>query len=126
MDNIQLQLMLEEAYKKTFLDKIEFLFEKEREYKKSEFYRKTKLSLVDLYQNFESYKAKSRDLADEFNDFIEGVDTNAIINLIEEFIEKASENQPIVDTLNSIIENFNYEKISEIATQVQEELNKIK
>ncbi len=126
MDNIQLQLMLEEAYKKTFLDKIEFLFEKEREYKKSEFYRKTKLSLVDLYQNFETYKARSRNLADEFNDFIEGIDTDSIINFIDEFIGKASENKPIVDTLNSIIENFNYEKISEIATQIQEELSKIK
>lgn len=126
MDNIQLQLILEEAYQKTFLDKIEFLLGKEKDYKKSDFFKYTKITLVDLYQKFEVYKSRSRNLADELNDFVEGIDIDRIINFIQEFIAKAEENKPIVDTINSIIENFNYEKISEIATQVQEELSKIK
>ena len=125
MDNIQLQLVLEEAYKRTFLDKIEYLADQDKEYKKSEFYKKTRIPLFELYQNFDKYKSKGLDLAKEFNDFVEGIDLDNVIELIKEFIEKLEKDEKIVDVLNNLIENFNYEKISEIATVVQEELNKI-
>jgi predicted transcriptional regulator len=126
MDNIQLQLILDEAYSKTFLDKIEFLLEKEKDYKKSEFFRLTKIPLLALYEKFDGYKTRQKNIADEFNDFIYGIDNDLVVQKISEFIEVAEKDKKIVQTLNEIIENFNYEKISEIAEQVQKELNKIK
>lgn len=126
MDNIQLQLILDEAYKKTFLDKIEFLLENEKDYKKSEFFRITKIPLLTLYEKFDIYRSKNRNIADEFNDFIYGIDTEAVVQKISELIDLAEKDKKIVDTLNNIIENFNYEKISEIADKVQGELNKLK
>ena len=125
MNNIQLQLVLEEAYKRTFLDKIEYLTDQDKDYKKSEFYKKTKIPLLELYKNFDAYKSKGLDLAKEFNDFVEGINLDNVMELIKEFIEKLEKDEKIVDVLNNLVENFNYEKISDIATMVQEELNKI-
>jgi hypothetical protein len=126
MDNIQLQLILEEAYENTFLDRMEFIFEKESEYIKSEFFKKTKISLLDLYEKFESYKTKKLDIIDEFNSFIERLDMDLVVSKISEFLEQAEKDKKIVDVLNDLMDNFSVDKISEYATQIQEELTKVK
>jgi hypothetical protein len=126
MDNLELQLILEDAYKKTFLDKIEFLVEHDREYKKSEFFKLTKIPLLTLYEKFDQYKTKSITIVDEFIEFIQSIDTDMVAEKVADFITSAEQNKKIVDTINDIIENFNYEKITKIAAEVQEELNKLK
>jgi len=126
MDNIQLQLVLEEAYENTFLDRMEFIFEKESEYSKSEFFKKTKISLLDLYEKFESYKTKKLGIIDEFNSFIERLDMDLVVSKISEFLEQAEKDKKIVDVLNDLMDNFSVDKISEYATQIQEELTKVK
>jgi len=125
MDNIQLQLILDEAYTKTFLEKIEFLVENDKNYKKSEFFKNTKIPLLELYKNFEQYKNSQNDLIDEFNDFIEGINIDIVIEKIREFINKVEDDETIVEKLNDFIDNFNVEKVSEYATQIKEELNKV-
>jgi len=125
MDNIQLQLILDEAYKKTFLDTIEFLIEHDKDYKKSEFFKNSKISILELYKNFELYKNSKTAIVDEFNDFIEGINTDIIINKIKEFINNIEDDQTLVEKLNEFIDNFNIEKVGEYATQIKEELNKV-
>lgn len=125
MDNIQLQMILEDAYKRTFLDKIEFLIEQDKDYKKSDFFKKTKIPLLELYKSFDAYKSKGLDLAKEFNDFIEGINVDNVIELLKEFIEALEQDKKISEVINDIIENFNYEKISDIATMIQEEMQKL-
>lgn len=124
MNNIQLQTILNSAYKKTFLDKIEYLMENEKDYKRSEFFKNTKIPLLTLYEKFDIYQSKGFNIIDEFNDFVEGLDMNMVAEKLSDFIDAAEKNKKIVDTINDLINNFNYEKISEIATEIQEELNK--
>lgn len=126
MDTLELQLILDEAYQKSFLDKIEFLTEKDKEYKRSDFFKLTKIPLLTLYEKFDMYKTRKKGLADEFAEFIAQIDTEQVTEKIAEFIESAEENKKIVETLNDIIENFNYQKIIDVAAEVQEELNKLK
>lgn len=126
MDALELQLILDEAYQKSFLDKIEFLTEKDKEYKRSDFFKFTKIPLLTLYEKFDMYKTRKTGLADEFAEFIAQIDTEQVTEKIAEFIESAEQNKKIVETLNDIIENFNYQKIIDVAAEVQEELNKLK
>lgn len=126
MKNFEIQRALEEGYEKSFLEKIEFIIEKEKEYKKSEFFKNTKISFTTLYEKFEMYQSRNTDIIDEFNKFIQDLDIDMIVEKVSEFLEKAEKDKKIVDVLNDLIDNFNVEKISEYATKIQEELTKVK
>lgn len=129
MTKLEIQLLLEKAAEETFLDAIELITSKEKEYSRSEFYKKCKIPLSILFEKFIGYHAllqKQESFSDKINDFIRALDTDAIVNFIEEFIEEAEKRQPIVDLLNELVENFNYEKISEQNKELADIINKLK
>ena len=126
MKNFEIQMTLEEAYEKPFLEKVEFIIEKEKDYKKSEFFKNTKISFATLYEKFEMYQSRNTDIIDEFNKFVQDLDIDIIVQKVSEFLEKAEKDKKIVDVLNDLIDNFNVDRISEYATKIQEELTKVK
>jgi hypothetical protein len=126
MDNIQLQQILQKAYEETFLSRMELLVESDKEYKKSDFFKNTKISLFDLYNQYETYLANKNMIIDEFNAFIEKLDTEIVVQKISEFLTDIEKDKKIVEILNDIIEYFSTEKVSEYATMIQEAIDKIK
>jgi hypothetical protein len=126
MDNIQLQLVLQRAYDKSFLDKIEFLIEQEKEYKRSEFFKLSRIPLLTLYEKFDQYTRSRELVVDQFNAFVEGIDSEGVVKKLGDILEKIEEEKRIVDILNDLVENFNVEKVSEYATQIQEAAKSLK
>lgn len=126
MTNIQIQKILNEALNKSFLDKILFLTEQEREYKKSDFFKTTKIPLLTLHEKYEMYKMKNNQVIEEFNNFIKEIDVDLVTGKLEELVLNLEKNKTIVNMVNDFIENFNYEKVNEYAIQIQEEMNKLK
>jgi len=102
-------MMLEKAYKETFLDKILFLKEQEIQYKKSSFFKQTKISLMELYKNFDIYTTQKLGLTYKLGEEV-------II-----FLQKIVEDERFEGFLNKIIESFDFE----IIKKQSEELDKV-
>jgi hypothetical protein len=79
MDNLQLQNLLDDLYNESFLDSIEIIYEKESLYKKSNFYKQTKISLAQLYEKYFQYRMLNYSMQEKFNDFIAEIDTKKMI-----------------------------------------------
>lgn len=126
MDNILLQQILQKAYNETFLSRMELLVESDKDYRKSEFFKNTKISLFDLYSQYETYLANKNMIIDEFNAFVEKLDTEILVQKLSQFLEDIEKDKKIVEILNDIIEYFSTEKVSEYASLIQEAVDKIK
>jgi hypothetical protein len=79
MDNLELQILLDELYTESFLDSIQIIYEKESEYKKSSFYKQTKITLIQLYEKYFQYRMLNYSMQEKFNDFIKEIDAKQII-----------------------------------------------
>lgn len=126
MSITELHILLEEVYELPFLLKIEKLFEKEKEYKKSDFYKKYKIPITTLYEKFELSYQGERKLADQINQVIEETDTDFLIEKVEEFIEKFGSNDKVVDFLNNLLEKLDISHLEKLAEQFQEGIDKYK
>jgi type I restriction-modification system DNA methylase subunit len=126
MDNIQLQLVLQKAYNKSFLDKIEYLIEQEKEYKRSEFFKLARIPLLTLYEKYDQYTRSREFIADQFNEFVDAIDSENVVKKLGDILEEIEKEKRIVDILNDLVENFNVEKVSEYATQIQEAAKSLK
>jgi hypothetical protein len=80
MDNLELQMLLDELYTESFLESIEMIYEKESEYKKSSFYKQTKIPLIQLYEKYFQYRMLNYSMQEKFNDFIKEIDAKQIID----------------------------------------------
>lgn len=121
MTNLQIQMMLEKAYKETFLDKILFLKEQEIQYKKSSFFKQTKISLMELYKNFDIYTTQKLGLTYKLEDFINNTDFDKLGEEVIIFLQKIVEDERFEGFLNKIIESFDFE----IIKKQSEELDKV-
>jgi hypothetical protein len=114
-------MMLEKAYKETFLDKILFLKEQEIQYKKSSFFKQTKISLMELYKNFDIYTTQKLGLTYKLEDFINNTDFDKLGEEVIIFLQKIVEDERFEGFLNKIIESFDFE----IIKKQSEELDKV-
>lgn len=126
MSITELHILLEEVYELPFLLKIEKLFEKEKEYKKSDFYKKYKIPIITLYEKFELSYRGERKLADQLNQVIEETDTELLIQKIEEFLDKMGSSEKLIDLLNSLLEKLDISNLEKLADQFQEGIEKLK
>ncbi|MFW6029392.1 MAG: hypothetical protein ACOCRO_03980, partial [Halanaerobiales bacterium] len=88
MTNLEIQTMLERAYNSTFLDSIEFLSKREKQYKKSDFYKQTKIPLFTLYEKYFAYHTAKLELVDQLNEVFVNFDTEYAVEKIEQFIDE--------------------------------------
>jgi hypothetical protein len=121
MTNLQIQIMLEKAYKENFLDKILFLKEQETQYKKSSFFKQTKISLMELYKNFDIYTTQKLGLTYKIEDFINGTDFDKLGDEIISLLQNIVEDERFEGFLNKVIESFDFE----IIKKQSEELDKV-
>jgi hypothetical protein len=79
MDNLTLQILLDDLYNESFLNSIEIIYEKELEYKKSSFYKQTKIPLIQLYEKYFQYRTLQYSMQEKLNDFIKRIDIKQMI-----------------------------------------------
>ena len=122
MTKLEIQLLLEQAYESTFLDSIELLKNKNKDYKKSNFYKETRIPLAQLYQSFFAYQKTNMDIADKINHYLNNIDTDIIVNKMTDFIE----NDKVKEIINVIIEKFDFEKLMEASEELNKSIQNLK
>ena len=70
MTKLQIRELLEKAYGAQFLDSVELLLESNKDYVKSEFYKNTRIPLVELYKNYALHRQSTNDLLAQIDKFI--------------------------------------------------------
>jgi hypothetical protein len=80
MNNLDIQSLLNELYDKPFLELIEALSQKESEYKKTSFYKQTKIPLALLFEKYLQHKTLQYSLKEQVKDFIEEVDFENVLD----------------------------------------------
>lgn len=126
MTNIELMALLEEAYEKSFLDAIEFLFQQSREYKRSSFFKTTHIPLEVLFEKYFSWKKASYNMVDDLFDSILNVNTEELVTKIGDLIEKASENGKISEFFTKILEQFDPETLEKYSKEFNETVQSLK
>ena len=104
MNNQELELKIKEILSnKNFFDMVESVIEFEKEYKTTDFFKKTKLSLLDVVKNAKVYYAfQLEDIKDKIQDFIDGLDFTNIHSLLGQLGEIYT--QENTETLNILKE----------------------
>jgi len=126
MQLLDIQIMLDEAYSKGFLMAIDFLMDNEKEYMKSEFYKKSKISILKLYETFVVYTQQKYDWIDRLNQMIAALDEGLVESKIQEIILKLKNNDSVKELFKALGEQFDVAKLLEQNKELEEFLKKIK
>jgi predicted transcriptional regulator len=81
MNEIRLLEVLEKIYSLSFLESILEIQKEEANYKKSNFFKQTKIPLSTLYEKFFIYKNSRYGFDQKINDFITNIDVNKLTDL---------------------------------------------
>lgn len=122
----EIQMLLEKANSDSFLGSIIVLKEKEKEYKKSEFYRISKIPLLVLYQNYAMYAQNKQGMASKIDDIINNIDGEIVVNKIEDILEQLGGSEKVVKLLDSILENFNVDSILKQGEEFKDAVSTLK
>lgn len=125
MTNNEIKILLEELEGLDFLPLMEKIFEEEREYKKSLFFKKTRISLSQLFRDFTSWKRNQTSL---FKKIIKEIEENedVILERIHSIIDKANSDPDIVGGIQNLIGDFNLEELEEYTQELKGEIENLK
>ena len=104
MNNQELELKIKEILSiENFFDMMESVFAFEKEYKATEFYKKTKMSLIEVMKESKIwYALQLKDIGNKIQSLINDLDLSNINNILEQLGDVYSqENQETLDILNS-------------------------
>lgn len=126
MTKFELQELLQEASKMDFLGSIELIHSKEKEYKKSEIFKKTSIPLMVLYKEFYMWQKSQTNFFDLFQEFITDFDFEKVSNRILELLNYLNEKPELIEKFNKILENFDIKNIEEYAKKLEKEVSVLK
>lgn len=109
MNNIELQNKIEEIVSiENFFDMIEAVVDFEGEYKKTSFYKKTKMSLTDVVKDYKILHSISLDgLMNNVQKMIDGLDVNKFLIVLNQLGDIfAEENNNIREQAKNLQESF--------------------
>lgn len=126
MTNNEILALLERAHEETFLTSIETLTSAQMEYKKSNFYKLTKIPIFTLYEKYGKYLEGYKTITDEINKGIENLDIDSIIEKLNFFIEKIEKDENISKVLEKITDFFNSEQMEKYVKNIEEKFKQLK
>ena len=100
MNNQELELKVKEILEnKNFFDMVEAAIAFEKEYKGTEFYKKTKMPLMEVVKNAKMwYLSQMENIGDKIQDFISELDLSNINNILNQLGDiYAQENKETLD-----------------------------
>ena len=121
MNNVDLYLLLDDIYRSNFLEAIEIIIEKTPEYKKSEFFKKTKVPLEVLYEKYFHFLTVNYSFEEKLEQFIEGIDSEKLAETVVKVITSLENNKDFMKKIEKFLETFNVEEIQ----KQNEEFDKI-
>lgn len=126
MTKQELNKLLQQASNMDFLDAIELLKSNEKQYRKMEFYKISKIPLLQLYQSYYLWKKSKATLANQIMGAIEEFDLDVVVNKIIELLDRIDEDPEIMGKVEKALSNFNPESLEGLAEKLQKEIKKIK
>ena len=118
MNEIQLLELLEKIYSLSFLESILEIQKQELVYKKSDFFKQTKIPLNVLYEKFFIYNNTRYGFDEKMNEFITNIDIEKLTNLTLEWIQKLNEDEKVMNLLKKVFERFNVSELEEIKEEI--------
>lgn len=126
MNNLELHDILKEAYDLPFLDSIEYLLDNEKEYKKSDFYKKTRISLTALYEKYFQYRQSKYNIWEKVEEVLKSIDPDIISDKLAEALENLDNNDKVRDIFKKVLKNFDMNDIIKQSEEFKEGVNKLK
>lgn len=126
MTQIELQQLLDNIYELSFLESILLIQEKDSLYKKSDFFKQTKIPLVNLYEKYFIYMNSKYSIEDKLNDFITKIDIDILTNLSLEWIDRLQNNEKFQDLVKITLEKFDFSKLKEEQEKIEGIISDIK
>ena len=122
MNNEELKTRFSELLgKDNCLDMIEGIFDFEKEYKTSEFYKHTKMPIFDTIKYFKIWNLLNlKDVQKTLQDFIDGLDFKKLINLMEQLGSVfAQENSDIMSEIQSFRDTYSDTGLKDIVNNLK-------
>ena len=126
MDELKLIGILKETNEMVFLEKYKNLKKYEKEYKKSDYYKTTRISLLDLYEKYENYYKKEYSIIDKIETFINDIDEEMIKDKILYLLELLNDDERVQELLSSVINKFDVDALLEKAGEVDKIFKSVK
>jgi hypothetical protein len=126
MTNIEIQLLLEQAYEETFLGSVQLLVDKTKDYMRSSFYKNTKIDLPDLFQKYFIWKKSQENTFDTLINSFNNVDTKVLIEKATVFAEELIKNEKFKGLLDKVLDTLDYNKLSEFSEELNTKITSLK
>lgn len=122
MTKIDLIKVLDEAYYEDFLDSVLVIKRNEKEYKLSDYYKETKIPLMELYKNYYQYKKSEDDLIGQLTYWFDNLDEAKVEEKIASVITKLRNNED----LKEFFANFSLDRLEEQKEELEGALKDLK
>lgn len=126
MEKLEIQLMLDKAYEMDYLEMIEFISGEEKNYSKSDFYKKTKMPIFELYKNYFIYREQRYNFAERLNKMIENIDTDYLAKKIDNLFAQVEQGDSVNKFLDKIYKAFDVNELLKNGDELKTLFNSIK
>lgn len=126
MTKKELDALLEQAYKEHYLNAIELLTKNEKNYRRSEFFKNTRIPLFELYKNFYLYKRQENDLQNQIEKFLLEFNVELFTEKVTEIIESLKNNDRIKNFIEKLSQDLDPTKIESLTKKLEGALKNLK
>lgn len=128
MTKQQLQTILNKAMKMEFLDLIEYLTEEEKNYAKSEFYKKTRIPLLQLFKEYTAHsKINENSFSKLLQNFSEYEDYAYIAEKVADIFDYLNKNEEVVYQFERFFNKFlNSENLEGFSETLESQIKKLR
>ncbi len=126
MNTTEIYYFLETVYDANFLEAIEIIVEEEPKYKKSEFYKKTKVPLLTLCEKYFYWRKNENSLRDELMSFVYNLDEDTVVKTLTNLIKKLESSEDVQRIISMIAESLDPNDLKDISEEFKQTVNKLK
>lgn len=125
MTKIEIYELLDTIYSASFLEGIEIIASSNTDYKKSDFYKKTKIQLSDLFKNYFIYRQNEYGIEDKVNNFISGLNKEDLADKTYHLILSLIEKDKSQELAEKIISFFDIEELQKNNKELEKSIKKL-
>lgn len=126
MTNKQIYALLDRARMANFLESIEILAKEEREYRRSEFHKTTRIPLKELFVFYSQHEQSKINILSQLEQVIDELDVSYLVERLEEFLVELGESGVVAKLLDGLLENIDVEQVGKYVDTIEKELKNLK
>ncbi len=126
MTELELILLLEQINEKTFIEKFLIIAEKSKDYRKSDFYKITKIELGQLYEKFYIYSQNKYSLYEKVVEFVSSIRDEEVINKVISILNMILDDEKVKEIVENISSKFDFNSLKGETDKLSGLLEKLK